>query len=213
MPGGRLAEKGERRRQVQVSGACGPTLKRRSASSARASIRSSLRIEPPTPHELASRTVAPTCAVSAATGTIDPHKRISDQTIFSWRRQDRIDRGEQPRLTTKEKSELTTANKRTAELETELKIARRGRTVQGGSQPRRRYAAVEVIAAEDLPLQVACRVLGVSESGPRATLDATTLSAPFHSPATGPRGRPRHRHQSSRQVAIPAPACRRARDT
>jgi transposase-like protein len=76
-----------------------------------------------------------------------PHKRTSDQTIFSWRRQDRIESGEQPRLTTKEKSELTTANKRTAELETELKIARRGsncsrrkpaqQEVRGGRSDRR----------------------------------------------------------------------------
>ena len=50
---------------------------------------------------------------------------VSDQTIYNWRRQDRIDRGEQPGLTTAEKGELTAANKRIAELETELKIARR----------------------------------------------------------------------------------------
>lgn len=50
---------------------------------------------------------------------------ISDQTIYTWRRQDRIDRGEQPGLTTVEKAELADANKRIAELETELKVARR----------------------------------------------------------------------------------------
>ncbi|MBG6095816.1 transposase-like protein [Nocardioides luteus] len=50
---------------------------------------------------------------------------ISDQTIYTWRRQDRIDRGEQPGLTTAEKGELSAAKKRIAELETELKVARR----------------------------------------------------------------------------------------
>jgi transposase len=50
---------------------------------------------------------------------------VSDQTIYNWRRQDRIDRGEQPGLTTAEKAELAAANKRIAELETELKVARR----------------------------------------------------------------------------------------
>lgn len=50
---------------------------------------------------------------------------ISDQTIYTWRRQDRIDRGEQPGLTTAEKGELAAAKKRIAELETELKVARR----------------------------------------------------------------------------------------
>lgn len=50
---------------------------------------------------------------------------VSDQTIYNWRRQDRIDRGEQPGLTTPEKGELASAKKQIAELETELKIARR----------------------------------------------------------------------------------------
>lgn len=50
---------------------------------------------------------------------------ISEQTIYSWRRQDRIDRGIQPGLTTAEKAELAAAKKRIAELETELKVARR----------------------------------------------------------------------------------------
>ncbi|NNG21392.1 transposase [Naumannella sp. ID2617S] len=50
---------------------------------------------------------------------------VSDQTIYNWRRQDRVDRGVQPGLTTAEKGELSAAKKRIAELETELKVARR----------------------------------------------------------------------------------------
>ena len=50
---------------------------------------------------------------------------VSDQTIFNWRRQDRIDRGEQPGLTTAEKTEFAAARQRIAELETELQVARR----------------------------------------------------------------------------------------
>ena len=50
---------------------------------------------------------------------------VSDQTIYNWRRQDRIDGGEQPGLTMAEKAELTAAKKRIAELETELAIAKR----------------------------------------------------------------------------------------
>lgn len=50
---------------------------------------------------------------------------ISEQSIYTWRRQDRIDKGLVPGLTSKEKSELTAANRRIAELETELKAARR----------------------------------------------------------------------------------------
>lgn len=50
---------------------------------------------------------------------------ISEQSIYTWRRQDRIDKGLVPGLTSKEKSELSAANKRIADLETELKAARR----------------------------------------------------------------------------------------
>ena len=50
---------------------------------------------------------------------------ISDQSIYTWRRQDRIDRGLEPGLTSPEKAELATAKRRIAELETELQAMRR----------------------------------------------------------------------------------------
>jgi transposase-like protein len=51
--------------------------------------------------------------------------QISEQTIYSWRRQDRIDRGLEPGLTTAEKAELAAARKRIHELEAELAVHRR----------------------------------------------------------------------------------------
>jgi transposase-like protein len=50
---------------------------------------------------------------------------ISEQSIYVWRRQDRIDKGLVPGLTSTEKAELVVARKRIAELETELAVARR----------------------------------------------------------------------------------------
>ena len=50
---------------------------------------------------------------------------ISEQSIYVWRRQDRIDKGLLPGLSSAEKAELTVAKKRIAELETELAVARR----------------------------------------------------------------------------------------
>jgi transposase-like protein len=50
---------------------------------------------------------------------------ISTQTIYTWRRQDRIDRGLEPGLTSGEKAELAAAKRRIAELETELQAIRR----------------------------------------------------------------------------------------
>ena len=50
---------------------------------------------------------------------------ISAQSIYVWRRQDRIDRGLVPGLTSAEKAELAAAKGRIAELETELTAHRR----------------------------------------------------------------------------------------
>jgi transposase len=50
---------------------------------------------------------------------------ISDQIIYVWRRQDEIDRGRAPGLSTVEREELAAAKRRISELETELAIHRR----------------------------------------------------------------------------------------
>lgn len=50
---------------------------------------------------------------------------ISSQTIYVWRRQDQIDRGEVPGLTSAERTELAAAKQRIRELEAELAIHRR----------------------------------------------------------------------------------------
>jgi transposase len=50
---------------------------------------------------------------------------VSAQTIYTWRRQDAIDRGEAPGLTSLERTELAAARRRIVELETELAVTRR----------------------------------------------------------------------------------------
>jgi transposase-like protein len=50
---------------------------------------------------------------------------ISEQSIYTWRRQDRIDRGLEPGLTSNEAAELAAAKRRITELETELAATRR----------------------------------------------------------------------------------------
>jgi transposase len=50
---------------------------------------------------------------------------VSDQSIYSWRRQERIDRGELPGLSSAEREELRVARRRIRELETELAVHRR----------------------------------------------------------------------------------------
>lgn len=50
---------------------------------------------------------------------------VSAQTIYNWRRQDRIDRGETSGLSSSEQAELRAARRRIVELETELAVTRR----------------------------------------------------------------------------------------
>ena len=67
---------------------------------------------------------------------------ISDQTVYNWCRQDRVDRGVEPGLTTVERAELAAARKKIRELESELAVHRRASELlkesadpKGGSRP------------------------------------------------------------------------------
>jgi transposase-like protein len=48
---------------------------------------------------------------------------ISQQTIYVWRKQDRVDRGLEPGTTSVEAAELAAAHRRIRQLETELAVA------------------------------------------------------------------------------------------
>jgi len=50
---------------------------------------------------------------------------VSDQTIYTWRKQELIDTGQEPGLTTGEAAELRAAKRRIRELETELVVTQR----------------------------------------------------------------------------------------
>jgi transposase-like protein len=67
---------------------------------------------------------------------------ISGQSIYTWRRQDRIDQGLAAGLTSIEKAELVAARHRIAQLETELRAMRRALELvrdaappKGGTRP------------------------------------------------------------------------------
>src|SRR5437764_15376148 len=51
--------------------------------------------------------------------------QVSDQTIYNWRRQELIDTGRLPGISSGDQAELIAARRRIAELETELAIHRR----------------------------------------------------------------------------------------
>jgi transposase len=58
-----------------------------------------------------------------ADGARDPG--VSEQAAYGWRRQERIDRGLEPGLSTTERAELAAAKRRIRELEAELGVHRR----------------------------------------------------------------------------------------
>ena len=62
---------------------------------------------------------------------------VSEQAIYGWRRQEQIDRGLEPGLSTVEKSELAAATRRIRELEAELAVHRRAaELLKGTSDPK-----------------------------------------------------------------------------
>lgn len=92
--------------------------------------------------------------------------QISDQTIYTWRRQSVVDAGQEPGLTSVEKAELASARCRIAELETEFAIHQRAtELLKEVVPPKARFAVIAAMAQDGLPIQAACRFLGASEPG------------------------------------------------
>ncbi|GAA3241621.1 IS3 family transposase [Dactylosporangium siamense] len=92
--------------------------------------------------------------------------QVSDQTIYTWRRQELIDTGQVPGVTSSDHAELVAARRRIAELETELAIHRRAtELLKEAVLPKDRYAAIATMAAEGFPIEACCRVTEVSVSG------------------------------------------------
>ena len=91
------------------------------------------------------RRVLDLIAAGRSVASIAADLGVSDQTIYTWRKQELIDTGVEPGLTTAEAAELTAAKRRIAELETELAVTRRANELlkeqvmspKGGSQQSR----------------------------------------------------------------------------
>ena len=71
------------------------------------------------------RKVLDLIAVGRSVASIAADLGVSDQTIYTWRKQELIDTGQVPGLTTVEAGELRAAKRRIVELETELSVTRR----------------------------------------------------------------------------------------
>jgi putative transposase len=97
---------------------------------------------------------------------------VSTATVFRWKKQDKIDRGEIAGLATGEAAERCAARKRIAELETELATVERaselfdkGRVVR----PKELCPIVQGLGAEGHGPKTACRLLNIASSGAERT--------------------------------------------
>jgi transposase len=63
---------------------------------------------------------------------------VSEATVYRWREQDRVDRGERPGLSSFERVELAQARRRIRELETELEITKKASVLFAEGEVRRK---------------------------------------------------------------------------
>jgi transposase-like protein len=79
------------------------------------------------------RRVLDLLAAGRGVGDVARDLGISDQTVYTWRRQARIDRGLESGLTSGERAELHAARRRIRELEAELAIHRKAAELLKGT--------------------------------------------------------------------------------
>ncbi|MFD7780595.1 transposase [Streptomyces sp. NPDC059753] len=90
---------------------------------------------------------------------------LRDQTLYQWRRRHLPHLGRSAHAPSSGQ-DLAAARQRITQLETELSALRRvSELLREVLSPTRRFEAVHVMAREGLPVRVAARVLGVTESG------------------------------------------------
>lgn len=91
---------------------------------------------------------------------------ISSAALYSWRRQELIDAGVVPGLSSEQAAELVAARRRIRELEAENHILRRASiALREAVPPKVKYGLVADLAGKGIAVQQACRVLLVSDAG------------------------------------------------
>ena len=88
----------------------------------------------PLPAEFRLRAVALVRAGKTITRTAE-ELGVSQAALHNWVRQDKIDRGELPGVSTKESAELKKAKRRIRELEMEVEILRQASKILGDDRP------------------------------------------------------------------------------
>lgn len=79
------------------------------------------------------RRVVELLAAGRRVGDVARDLGISDQTVYNWRRQERIDQGLETGLSSADRAELLAARRRIRELEAELAIHRKAAELLKGT--------------------------------------------------------------------------------
>ncbi len=92
---------------------------------------------------------------------------MTQASIYNWLKQDRIDRGEAPGLSTEGQMELAAAKRRIRQLETELAVSRKVNEVflEPEPAPKSLFPVIASLTGQGFDVQRACLMLGVSVSG------------------------------------------------
>ncbi|MBC7596801.1 MAG: IS3 family transposase [Kineosporiaceae bacterium] len=91
---------------------------------------------------------------------------LSDATIYNWRRQDEIDTGNRPGLSSPQAAELATARRRIRGLEEEVLILNRAAEKwKPVVRPKERFALIADLGDQGCSIERASRVLEVSAAG------------------------------------------------
>jgi putative transposase len=91
---------------------------------------------------------------------------LAEATVYRWKAQDLIDRGERPGRSSVERGELAAANRRIRELETELELVRKAAALfEERVRPKDKYPVIAELAGQGFSAKLCCRLLRVAPSG------------------------------------------------
>jgi putative transposase len=91
---------------------------------------------------------------------------LAEATVYRWKAQALIDRGEKPGRASVERGELAAANRRIRELETELELVKKAAALfEEGVRPKDKYPVIAELAGLGFSAKLCCRLLQVAPSG------------------------------------------------
>jgi transposase-like protein len=86
---------------------------------------------------------------------------LAEATVYRWKAQDLIDRGEKPGRASVERGELAAANRRIRELETQLELVKKAAALfEEGVCPKDKYPVIAELTGLGFSAKLCCRLLG-----------------------------------------------------